>query len=1052
MNNSQQPTDAQTPTVLGNDLIQSLRARVLSGELTTEQAFTLYTNFDGDLPVEDPDAEAPDWGTAEVLSWEYRDGEAIRTIQIPWQPTAWKSSVVRGQIVTEPVKPAFIKNLEALYRKQKDRKLAVSTMVAAAREYMIKTMPRVECHALRGNIVLTSRLPWQAMVDTGEFIYVSSKYVAKTKVKWDFDGDSIALAQNSHMPEERLGFKDLPGLSFTGRPVVPIKNPITRDITRAFLVDKVILDSIGPERLWDFTQTEKEAWLEHDAQLRAKELKARGNQSEAEQIFRKAHTLPNVGILDSLVKNWWIQSLEHEPLARKQELLYTGDVAYYVLEDMALGAARKDHTIGTDASSQALEMVTSNPRRVPGPMKPFLTNTGSCGTMRAEATAFVWRLNMPELLRRVAELDIPSFIRPSQRPRSSEPMNLPTAHHVVENLVAARIIEVHPLPRAVHTSDDIPLPVRIILRHGAQPVALTDVRKAQGVVEGLTYSFILPPVWDVEEECWHDPITHMAKCAQPLWQRVDDEDRLVEGFDARIMFEGQDEDGGISLQYARWWLETTGGAPKGHEFWQNKPASNFKRGRFQEWLSAYVGRYGLVVPTISPTLEIPELNRLVASNTVVVDYGHCEYDVDFWWAAFQCIPPVLCPSSKGDDRRVRKHVFNAAVGEVHPWWCPTDVNARRAGQMLSQFSRAHKPMEMVVAITLPTPRTGNVSVADWSEANQVQITSPGIAKQMLDGELGETVFYDRVTHKPEEGFDNLVQFQTVAGERRCAWLKKAKSSKDVGKLLDAMGGKFMPMPTLGFKEAWYETTELQPQVMAHGAEVKVLIGYTQSKGQSIPQHKVYTIAPDADLSADRIKVLDSVGTVGYLPADQCTKPVPVRVRHDIDLLYPVQELSDKGLLVHYMKNAVQRVVTLGDGRQVACWVTTITHYRTSTPTENMRTRMVRHRVRGLDAHTVIGGAQKAGIKTCQVRNPLNGALETITPFSIQIPNLDYAESIKNGIAQIMTQLGFAELLPSDMEQTFEEYVASTRVRSTQGISGAEREALLASMQQGRARI
>jgi hypothetical protein len=938
-------------------------------------------------------------------------------VAMPWHPTTYQTTVVDGVERTQPVQPAYINNLQDLCTKRpRDRKLATSFKNSAAREGMIKIQPAADVHCVQGNIVLCSTLPEYAMAADDEFIYVSDKYIERNKVKWDFDGDTLALGFD---PTTAPGSFVINGMPCAGRWVVPIKNPITRQITPAVLTDTSVLRR---EPMWDFTHDERAAWMQTARALDAKEAKSRAAEgwTDKDAIWYKSNNVPPVGLLDGKVKNWFLFQLQGLPLTTKQDRFYEGDVAFEVLEMNALGAVRKDHDIRTDQSHEIMAMIDEWNTRVPSSMAPFLTRTGRIGSMATRDLEWFWAMDLREHIKKVVNLDIPFWVTP-ERPDPTRavipPVRTTLEHNLIHKLRDFGVLKFQPIARRLHPAHDtgIPNPVLVSLYNlKGKPVALTDVRRAQGVVEGPTYKFILPPVWDAENQKWVSPEDHMARMAHLIIEHTPEGEEILQGFDARILDPTRD------LAFASWW-----GAKSIFQIFENKHA--YKLTAFQKWLSAYVGRYGLVVPGVveGQVTTLPTFNMQYAANTAVVDYGLEPKELVQRRAAFELIPEYLCPSTKGDDQRVKKHALNAVVGGRHPWHAPTTCNARRAGQALSQLTRVHVPnISMLVAITLPNPLLGAVDPADMGQPNQVQITEHGIQKQLLSNSvLGRTVFGQRLTHVPHPEFTERQEYETLTGQTRVSWARSPKGSKRVGKLIDGLGGKFMPMPTIGFNQAWLTSTKMQIVPLEYGAEFQLLMGYDhQPDGPPKPRYNTVSISPEADLNSDMILVVDGEGITRKISRNMLLTEQPVEVRHYIDLFYPAQELLEKGLLEHYMQDAVQAVVNRGDGTSVVCWITFMKLHRTSTPTENMKVRHVRRRVRGTDAHMVVSAMRKARFDYSQQL--------------IDTPNLERVETIKEQALNVLRLLGHGEIVPQDNDLRYQD--AEPETSSVQHLVAAAR--------------
>lgn len=920
-------------------------------------------------------------------------------VDIPFHPTTYQSTLKNGQPVTEAVRPAWVTNLAKLLASPKSRRLAQSFHVSALREILIKAQPALEVRAFQGNIILHGGLPRNVFVVTDEFIYVPVGYVETTGVKWDFDGDGLAMAFDPAEVPKVMALKGIPG-QYAFRRGVPIKDPVTRAIEPVwFTQDESLLANLQSP-LWDFTKSEREAWEERDALLRGKELAARGQMTEAEAIFRKAHDLPRVGMIDGLVKNHALYASQGMALREKQLALYTDGVAFECLENGALGAVRKDHLIGDVETQKALQAVESLSVKVPEAYGPFLTNTSGIGSIQASKLGWVDHLDLEKHIQAITQLEIKDWVERKAPPTGGQDVERRVySNEIVKAMLDGGMLQIQEIPHGLnHVGARNALMVRILNKNG-QPVALTDVRKSQGVAEGLTWGFILPPVWDVEEGKWVRPLKHLHKMLQLVTQVYQVEgaetEVPVQGFDARII---NPETG----EHTRTW-----GSRGIRDLWDPKHA--YKLGELMKFISAYVGQYGLILPGAVKDghVEWGEFNLKVAARTAVVDYGLAEYEVDRWWNEFQPLVGQLCPASKGDDRRVRKHAMTAQLGSLLPWWAEgTTANPRRAGQMLSQLSRAHKAMPLTVAIILPTPLLQDVQ---GGNPEQTLITPSGVLKQKLDGLLGGSVFSQRLSHQPHPDFQEQVEFEDLRGEKRVAWMRGAKGSKLIGKLIDGLGNKFMNMPT----QQWaFSVRNERMRDIKPGSIVEI----------HSPNHQgnplVDSIIHVQEVSDTHVLGTDDTGR--RVKVDRTAIMVRKVQTLNVDLLIPVQELINKGLLEHYMAQATQRVLIGERGEKIVAWVVEDSvWYRTSTPTENMRTRIVRRRIRGLNAHLVIAGILRARKRDLE-RFGLSGSFRDLP--KIESKGLAYANQLKDAMHNILRWIGHGDLIPppGQTQKTWEE--------------------------------
>lgn len=964
---------------------------------------------------------------SESVFLQTMDGEV--RLDFPWFPAAWMTSKTKaGEWVTKPVQAPHI-NLLYSFLQAPSARLAERLLRVVAKDILLKGTPRVEAMAWQGNMVVSSRLPAGMVVVTNEFIVVSRHFLEKSGEKWDFDGDGLALLFDPRFAPEKRKFK-VNGVvhEIEARKVHPWKDPMVNHVKTVWQVGENVLSMLGPEPWFDFTPNELWQWLERDADLRKREMEARGTMSEREAIFRKTNTIVNVGIADVATKSYFLAKSRMLDLAQRQTSFYDDRTAFHCIEQGGLGQARKDHSLIDQDMLQSIEKVASNKLRLHATSAPLVTRTGSIGGLSDAQLGWVWEMDILQQLRRVAKLDALGMRVPGQRPAvDSELIQYPNP--AIGCLIDNQVLAYKELPNPFHA--DIPPAVVVQLQRPFKgewvPVALTDIRKAQGVSAGHTYCFILPPVWDVEANegkgGWKHPLAHMMDCSRPIYERTVDGEVLIEGFDGRVLtHEGGD--------FVRYWLHRRDGSQMVEELWARQlsnpepgqkpvdmgPKHAYKVSAFMGWLQAYVGRYGMVVPMSAKSWEMHRFNEAIASNTVVVDYGRMDYDVDMWWACFQKIPHVLCPASKGDDQRVRKHAMVTTEGDIHAWYAPKWSNARRSGQMLSQLSRARilenekGLVKMRVAMVCPSPLTQPDITPDmYGESNQVQITPSGIAKQMLMGELGGTVFNDRVSHKPDSNFQDEVEFMTLGGEVRKVWMRPAKSSKNVGKLVSPSGEKFMPLPT-GF-HAWTLEEVEKTQTLEVGATL-------------VQGDNEFVIT---EIQEERVLATNKLGQRVQLSAEQITEKVVVKERVDVDLFIPVRELIEKGVFAQIADKAVAKTVIMGDGREVLCLIYEQLYFRTTTPTENMRPRLARRRIRGFNGHLAVGGARRGGTHGQKPNTEMGTSSSTAEVWEVKVPNEGYVEQLKEATIQLLDLMGFSHLLPNRTDLSFEAYTSPNRV-------------------------
>lgn len=329
------------------------------------------------------------------------------------------------------------------------------------------------------------------------------------------------------------------------------------------------------------------------------------------------------------------------------------------------------------------------------------------------------------------------------------------------------------------------LPVPSVMLYLKAPngnmVALTDVKR-NGQPEGLTYAFILPPVWDNRDlyepnnpekiseygratHEWTHPIVHLNKVLATL-------DMSIRPY----------QDGPI-----------TGYFPQNISDWQN-PSRAIKIANLQAFILDYCNSFGDSAPAHRKNNEIvlSPYAKSIASKSVVIDYGK------------PCVPEEMitiaqkaretCKFSiigrKSDSTSIGKYLLaNEVGGTILDPECKT--GSRRGGQARSQLLRALRKEKFVVAIVKSDTISG------------VQITPSGIEKQAVKDTFLPRVF------KTEEDLESFLSnrnltyeeagvaqhdYYTWQGELRRCWTTSAKSGIHTGKLVDVLGNKFMPRP------------------------------------------------------------------------------------------------------------------------------------------------------------------------------------------------------------------------------------------------------------------
>lgn len=844
----------------------------------------------------------------------------IGGVKVPFRVTAasglWNEET--KSIDVEPVVPAYINNAwyyqqalereadpEQMYRRQKT--LIESVCVALAMELQ----PSLHVSVAEGRVVMTNRLPrghWYPLPD-GEGIVLREDECAEFKI--DSDGDLVSFVLDPY------------GAEYSPR----VKNPISRKVQSLKKLDSFEWVNLK-ERFFDLDKrTLKE--FEHKA---VEAINA--DAVDAISIFKKAHDIPNVGILDSALKITELVETEELPYWERISKFYESDRAFKVLELGALGAARKTGAEVTSFSEVDLDLT----RTMRPDVAPFITRTGSVSTSPA---ALSW-LVLPEWKTKLK--DIANLRLPAPLAKIVPKYTFPEDWERRDCEVIDRMRDLGLLRAFAFQHDYLPQNCYVVTLHDTkgEVVGLTNVKDA-GAIEGLGFNFILIPVYDAETGIWWDPLEHMSYLSGQLMASETEDTPLKPLYSGDVVLDGVDTAityGGEVIRY----LFDHSNTEKALEDATN-PARTVKVSKLIDWISAYAGRYGLIVPgskdnPFSPSIE----GLLTAVESATIDFGFWNQRkrAELWrrealkraaikngqpLPTFQPMPedweicygiwqdankaleeqgivPRLLPSSKGSKLKVRKYFMSPEGG----FWpnITKACNPRRAGQILSQVSRGRQLEKMTVAVVIGETQT------------QTFVTPSGIEKmqvgQMFNGKAS-------LTPGTEDDPKVLVKFSSFRGVKRAAYLGQGKRTAKIGKIVDRLGTKTVPMQTKQWR--------------------------FKHMGQTT----------------------------------------------NVDLLYPIHEIADKGILA-LLRNG--KFVDINNGEQlVSAYVVEHTFYRTTTPTENMLNRRRRRAIHGFDAHMVLDAMKRAGHKV------LRGNLPDSPSILVKNDNAKFAEELRNALFSLL---------------------------------------------------
>lgn len=513
------------------------------------------------------------------------------------------------------------------------------------------------------------------------------------------------------------------------------------------------------------------------------------DREEVEKCFEKKHKEVPVGLLTTAhnVLDLWVT--EGMPLPQRMNTIYNTflneegkTLRYREIEEGAMKAARKE-----DLETGTFEVFNMNNVRkdiVNGKMvgvsraladehAPFLTGKSSIGSLPAKRLAWVKYTDLDQLMEDIFKLDV----RYREVAGADRMESFPTfvEANLLRRLISLGLVK---YKEYTHVDPNMPPCVAIWLCNAkGQPVGLTDVKR-QGRAEGLTYAYLLSPVFDnvnildrdgnvvvPASKKWVHPINHLAK--------------MLSTFDSAIRVN--------SYSPVHHYF------PESHNEWHN-PKRIEKVAMLLQCIQDYCGSYGdaagAKIATNGKEVNVNPFAMATATRSVVIDYGKNMDDKEMLEVASlaNADKNICIAGSKSTSRRLRKYMLaNEAGGSILDKDCTASIY--RAACNRSQLFRAINKKKYKVALV------------KMNTQSQVLITSSGVKKQETNEAFLPQVFntYEEYENHlkgnnltPEECPALRTEYSTWQGETRVCWTIDGKTSIKIGKLVDMYGNKFMP--------------------------------------------------------------------------------------------------------------------------------------------------------------------------------------------------------------------------------------------------------------------
>lgn len=305
------------------------------------------------------------------------------------------------------------------------------------------------------------------------------------------------------------------------------------------------------------------------------------------------------------------------------------------------------------------------------------------------------------------------------------------------------------LPRSTSAHrEGIPNPIMFWLcRPGTKYVGLVDTKRGN---HHRAFAFVVPPVWRRFGKTW----------------------RLLPPLEAIRMV----------LAECDVWIRNQAGEPtRGFpERLSDLSKYPWLTSRLLKHIQKSLGSIGAAVPAVrlkDGSIIPTKMAQGTISRVIAVDFGTDQFPPSKMMEGVQKLnelTPIAIAGGKGNNQRFRKYAFARENGTPE-WAKPTD-HPRRSANQLAQLLQALDPIQYTVAV---------VKMRDTK--SQVLITPSGIAKQKV-----EDVFLPMISNEQSEEFPLEQRYTGWDGRIYRCFVGPSKNTREIGKLIDVHGMKFVP--------------------------------------------------------------------------------------------------------------------------------------------------------------------------------------------------------------------------------------------------------------------
>jgi hypothetical protein len=797
----------------------------------------------------------------------------IEGVRVPYIPSEQVTVVNEdGTTTVRDVPPVYINNFKQWADKRNPRTL--NAAILSAKKEILLSLVREMALKMKGYeapIAVSTAVPVGHVALDGDRIILNQAEAKRRYI--DSDGDRAILIFNENKTQAVLVKYPI-----TMQPLIlNVMNEIPAmkcyDFTKEDL-DKIFESK--PVRTWADNKPSEP--LETDppelAELKKQQVEEWNKKHwDRKALFMKRHKEVPVGLLTNAWNTFDLFKTAGDPFEKRIETIFNtfvqedGKTQRAIdIEDFGMKATRKEGQEHVDADILKFGASKALSHRHAW----ALTSASSIGTMRENQLEWVIGTDLDELVSDVRALKVgfrdvtPGSGNPD-RPAPFKDGGIITR---LSNLKLIRWVEY------AHVDPTMPPSVMFLLQlPNGREVGLTDVKRENNRSEGLTFAFLLAPVFDNVDIYDEDgnikipaskrflhPIEHMAKIMSTFAETE------IRPFTNGPIYS---------------YFPSDKNPHKAWEDWTN-PKRAIKVAMLQKALMEYCGRYGDPCPAtytekgdgfrdITPS---PQAYGII-TRSIVIDYGRKMNEEEMYEVIQEALKSHnFCETgSKSDDRRIRKYM-SAKDEDGFMVLTPKNVHPYRPGMGRAQLQRALKPVKMKVAV-----------IKQITENPQILITPTGIEKQFTDRAFLPQVFSTWEAYQNHLKGHNLTEedcpayekeFYTWTGEKRVAWTISERAAIKIGKLVDVLGNKFMPLRV----------------------------------GQVYTTNEKFVNTPNGIF----------------------------RERGDeIDLIMPIEELADKYAHHAFLKEAVEGEIEY-NGEKVKCLIVERNFYRTGSASENIPPR------------------------------------------------------------------------------------------------------------------